>query len=71
MLQNLTGGIPALSTVDWIEGVSHSNEGMTSSDAGIDKVMHVFFLRNTSSLICVEVVPIRVKRHRCDCIRAF
>ncbi|KAK0237429.1 hypothetical protein EDD85DRAFT_543420 [Armillaria nabsnona] len=38
MLQNLTGGIPALSTVDWIEGVSHSNEDMTSSEAGIDKL---------------------------------
>ncbi|SJK99149.1 uncharacterized protein ARMOST_02436 [Armillaria ostoyae] len=38
MLQNLTGGIPALSTVDWIEGVSHSNEGMTNSEAGIDKL---------------------------------
>ncbi|KAK0193156.1 hypothetical protein F5146DRAFT_979762 [Armillaria mellea] len=38
MLQSLTGGIPALSTVDWIEGVSHSNEGMTSSEAGIDKL---------------------------------
>lgn len=38
MLQNLTGGIPSLSTVDWIEGVSHSNEGMTSSEAGIDKL---------------------------------
>ncbi|KAK0472247.1 hypothetical protein IW261DRAFT_1405243 [Armillaria novae-zelandiae] len=38
MLQNLTGGIPVLSTVDWIEGVSHSNEGMTSSEEGIDKL---------------------------------
>ncbi|KAK0484143.1 hypothetical protein EDD18DRAFT_1112195 [Armillaria luteobubalina] len=60
MLQNLTGGIPSLSTVDWIEGVSHSNEGMTSSEAGIDK-----------SLICPQVVPIRVKRDFWDRKRAF
>ncbi|KAG7441816.1 uncharacterized protein BT62DRAFT_955421 [Guyanagaster necrorhizus] len=38
MLEKLTGGIPALSTVDWIEGVSHSNEGMMNSEEGIDKL---------------------------------
>ncbi len=32
------GGIPKLTTVDWVPGVSHSGEGMMASDAGIDKV---------------------------------
>ncbi|KAK0203306.1 hypothetical protein DFS33DRAFT_1260387 [Desarmillaria ectypa] len=41
MLEDLAGGIPALTTIDWIEGVSHSNEDMMSSEAGIDKVMHI------------------------------
>ncbi|PBK90379.1 hypothetical protein ARMGADRAFT_1014556 [Armillaria gallica] len=33
-----TGDIPKLATIDWVPGVSHSGEGMTASDAGIDKV---------------------------------
>ncbi|PBK98975.1 hypothetical protein ARMGADRAFT_984277 [Armillaria gallica] len=41
MLEDLPGGIPTLTTVDWIEGVSHSNEEMMSSAAGIDKVAYL------------------------------
>ncbi len=37
MLEDM-GGIPKLTTVDWVPGVSHSGEGMMASDAGIDKV---------------------------------
>lgn len=33
MLEDLPGGIPTPTTVDWIEGVSHSNEDMMSSAA--------------------------------------
>ncbi|KAK0493842.1 hypothetical protein EDD18DRAFT_1178117 [Armillaria luteobubalina] len=37
MLEDM-GGIPSLTTVDWVPGVSHSGEGMMASDAGIDKL---------------------------------
>ncbi len=37
MLEDM-GGIPKLTTVDWVPGVSHSGESMIASDAGIDKV---------------------------------
>ncbi len=30
--------MPPSATVDWVEGVSHSNEDMMNSEAGIDKV---------------------------------
>ncbi|KAK0229597.1 hypothetical protein EDD85DRAFT_851012 [Armillaria nabsnona] len=37
MLEDM-GGIPKLSTVDWVPGVSHNGEGMMMSDAEIDKL---------------------------------
>ncbi|KAK0212064.1 hypothetical protein DFS33DRAFT_1248379, partial [Desarmillaria ectypa] len=37
MLEDM-GGIPNLTTVDWVPGVSHNTAGMMASDAGIDKV---------------------------------
>ncbi|KAK0183697.1 hypothetical protein F5146DRAFT_659584 [Armillaria mellea] len=37
MLEDM-GGIPGLTTIDWVPGVSHSGEGMMASDAGIDKL---------------------------------
>jgi len=33
------GGIPAQTTIDWVEGVSHIAADMISSSAGIDKVL--------------------------------
>lgn len=38
MLNNLPGGFPAAHTIDYVEGVSHDDEGMMYSDKGIDKV---------------------------------
>ncbi len=35
MLEDM-GGIPKLTTVDWVPGVSHNGGGMMASDAGID-----------------------------------
>ncbi|KAK0196324.1 hypothetical protein F5146DRAFT_323046, partial [Armillaria mellea] len=40
MLEN-TGGIPNLTTVDWVPGIGHDTAGMMASDAGIDKVRKV------------------------------
>ncbi|KAK0196327.1 hypothetical protein F5146DRAFT_323170 [Armillaria mellea] len=37
MLEN-TGGIPNLTTVDWVPGIGHDTAGMMASDAGIDKL---------------------------------
>ncbi|KAK0229585.1 hypothetical protein EDD85DRAFT_850983 [Armillaria nabsnona] len=37
MLEDM-GGIPELTTVDWVPGVSHNGEGMMTNDAGIDKL---------------------------------
>ncbi len=37
MLEDM-GGIPKLTTIDWVHGVSHRGEGMMASDTGIDKV---------------------------------
>ncbi|PBK59281.1 hypothetical protein ARMSODRAFT_899499 [Armillaria solidipes] len=37
-----TGGIPTLTTVDWVPGISHDTAGMMASDAGIDKVRKPF-----------------------------
>ncbi|KAK0447033.1 uncharacterized protein EV420DRAFT_887162 [Desarmillaria tabescens] len=42
MLENM-GGIPNLTTVDWVPGVSHNTAGMMASDAGIDKVKKVIY----------------------------
>ncbi|KIY68213.1 hypothetical protein CYLTODRAFT_453741 [Cylindrobasidium torrendii FP15055 ss-10] len=39
MLKDINGGdLPASATVDYVEGVSHYNEGMMNSDQGIDKL---------------------------------
>jgi len=38
MLKYGEGGIPAKTTIDWVEGVSHIAADMISSSAGIDKV---------------------------------
>ncbi|KAK0477863.1 hypothetical protein IW261DRAFT_1565659 [Armillaria novae-zelandiae] len=46
MLEDM-GGIPSLTTVNWVPGVSHSGEAMMASDAGIDKVG--FFFAQLSS----------------------
>ncbi|KAK0450592.1 uncharacterized protein EV420DRAFT_741788 [Desarmillaria tabescens] len=37
MLEDM-GGIPNLTTVDWVSGVSHNTDKMMASDAGIDKL---------------------------------
>ncbi|KAK0452166.1 uncharacterized protein EV420DRAFT_1559248 [Desarmillaria tabescens] len=37
MLENM-GGIPNLTTIEWVPGVGHSAQDMMASDAGIDKV---------------------------------
>ncbi|KAK0209461.1 hypothetical protein IW262DRAFT_1416835 [Armillaria fumosa] len=37
MLEDM-GGIPKLSTIDWVPGISHDTAGMMASDAGIDKL---------------------------------
>ncbi|KAK0199477.1 hypothetical protein DFS33DRAFT_222313 [Desarmillaria ectypa] len=37
MLQGM-GGIPNLTTVDWAVNIGHSNEGMMTSEGGIDKL---------------------------------
>ncbi|KAK0221242.1 hypothetical protein EDD85DRAFT_960409 [Armillaria nabsnona] len=37
MLEDM-GGIPNLTTVDWVPGISHDTAGMMASDAGIDKL---------------------------------
>ncbi|KAF9027741.1 hypothetical protein BDZ89DRAFT_1039356 [Hymenopellis radicata] len=38
MLENMDGGMPSDQTVDWIEGVSHDNEAMMNSAAGLEKL---------------------------------
>ncbi|KAK0204354.1 hypothetical protein DFS33DRAFT_1434599 [Desarmillaria ectypa] len=37
MLEDM-GGIPNITTVDWVPGINHSTQDMMASDAGIDKV---------------------------------
>ncbi|KAK0189273.1 hypothetical protein F5146DRAFT_1205717, partial [Armillaria mellea] len=49
MLEDLPGGIPTLTTIDWIEGVSHSNEEMMSSAAGIDKIKLFRYVSSNST----------------------
>lgn len=38
MLQGMDGGVPAHTTIDYVEGVSHDNVGMMNSAEGGDKV---------------------------------
>jgi len=52
MLEDMDGGIPAQTTVDFIEGVSHDSTAMIYSAEGIDKVI----CKSTSCIPSVDSV---------------
>lgn len=46
MLEDM-GGIPNLTTIDWAPNIGHSNEGMMTSEGGIDKLFR--YVSNSTS----------------------
>lgn len=58
------GGIPPAQTVDYVKGVSHYNEGMMNSDAGIDKVGAFPKLDGVTTNSSVPAIPCQLQRLR-------